>query len=59
MSKNFIEIEPKLIVRGSVFKSEQKALCNCAHNKFLRPFHCNVLSTADIYGGKIFAVLDQ
>lgn len=61
LTKNFVEvkIEPNLVLRGSVYGSDKKILCSAAQDKFLKSFRCDVLSTADVYAGKICAALDR
>src|SRR5262249_42142252 len=57
VTKNFVtvKIEPNFVLRGSVYGSDKKILCNATQDKFLKSFHCNVLSTEDVYAGKICA----
>jgi len=52
-----IIIEPNLILRGSVYPSEERELCERAQNEFLTYCSIRTLSFADIYAGKICAAL--
>ena len=52
-------MEPNLVLRGSVYSPIQAKLCKKAENEFELSVSTKVLSTADIYGGKICAALDR
>lgn len=54
-----IKIEPNTILRGSVFPSEVRSLCEKAEMKFEMSVSAQTLSLADLYGGKICAALDR
>lgn len=54
-----IKVEPNLIIRGSVFDSENRELCKRAQDQFLKYMRVKTLSLADVYGGKICAALDR
>ncbi|OGO94857.1 MAG: hypothetical protein A3F10_05465 [Coxiella sp. RIFCSPHIGHO2_12_FULL_42_15] len=55
-----IVVEPNEILRGSVFSPVKTDLCNQAKNRFERNLvDIKVLSTADLYAGKICAALDR
>jgi predicted nucleotidyltransferase component of viral defense system len=54
-----IKIEPNFTLRGSVFLTEKKDLCQKAQDTFFRYVQIKTLSHADIYGGKICAALDR
>lgn len=54
-----IIVEPNSTLRGSVFPSELKALSPKAEKLFEQSVSTLVMSTADIYGGKICAALDR
>lgn len=54
-----IIIEPNVTLRGSVFPPEIKALSPKALKLFEQSVTTLVMSTADIYGGKICAALDR
>lgn len=54
-----IILEPNLTLRGSVFPSELKGLSPKAEILFEQAVSTLVMSTADIYGGKICAALDR
>lgn len=52
-------IEPNLILRGSVFETELRSLSLTAEALFEQSVTTQVMSVADIYGGKICAALDR
>lgn len=54
-----IIIEPNLTLRGAVFAPELKALSFKAENLFEQSVSTLIMSTADVYGGKICAALDR
>ncbi len=54
-----IKVEPNLVLRGSVFNCETRALCSRAQEQFLRNTYTKILSLADTYAGKICAVLSR
>jgi len=54
-----IIIEPNLILRGSVFPPELRALSSKAEKLFEQSVSTQVMSVADVYGGKICAALDR
>lgn len=54
-----IIIEPNFILRGSVFPPESRSLSLKAETLFEQSVSTQVMSTADVYGGKICAALDR
>lgn len=58
-SDSIVKIEPNLVIRGSVYKPEFKTLSAKAQNLFEAYAEAQLLSFADIYGGKICAALDR
>lgn len=55
-----ITIEPNEILRGSVFEPVKAELCEQARKQFERgTTDITLLSTADLYAGKICAALDR
>ena len=54
-----IKIEPNTVLRGAVFPIEEKKLCKPAQDMFELFVSLNMLSFADIYGGKLCAALDR
>lgn len=54
-----IKIEPNPVIRGSVYKDRKLDLVKAASDVFGMEFSANVLSNADLYGGKIVAALDR
>jgi len=54
-----VKIEPNLVIRGTVFSSEKRVLCDRAEILFEQSVAANTLSLADIYAGKICAALDR
>ncbi len=54
-----IKIEPNLVIRGSVYPPVQATLCDKAQELFERTLTSHMLSTGDIYGGKMCAALDR
>ena len=54
-----VKIEPNLVMRGAVFPSEKRVLCNKAESLFEQSATTSILSFADIYAGKICAALDR
>lgn len=58
-SKTQIKIEPNLILRGACYPPVTKNLCELARSEFKKDISCLVMSSEDIYGGKICAALDR
>lgn len=56
---SIVKIEPNLVIRGSVYKPETKSLSSKTQNLFESYVEVQLLSFADIYGGKICAALDR
>lgn len=54
-----IKIEPNMVLRGTVFDVEEKALSLCVQNEFLQSQKTTLVSLADLYAGKICAALDR
>jgi predicted nucleotidyltransferase component of viral defense system len=54
-----IKIEPNLIIRGSIFPAETHTLNKQAQDLFEKSVESELLSFADLYGGKICAALDR
>jgi predicted nucleotidyltransferase component of viral defense system len=54
-----IKVEPNLVLRGTIYSPVQAKLCKKAEEEFELSVSTKVLSTADIYGGKICAALDR
>ena len=54
-----VKIEPNLILRGSVYPSEIKTLSKKAQDLFELSVQCRILSTDELYAGKICAALDR
>lgn len=54
-----VKIEPNLVIRGAVFPSEKRELCDKAETLFEQSVTTATLSFADIYAGKICAALDR
>lgn len=54
-----IKVEPNTILRGSVFEPVVKELSEYAQNEFLQTQKVKMLSTGDLYAGKICAALDR
>jgi len=54
-----VKIEPNLILRGSVHKSQYRDLCLAAQEHFETFVSVQTLSMADLYGGKLCAALDR
>jgi len=54
-----VKIEPNLVIRGTVFPSKNRVLCERAEILFEQSVIANTLSFADIYAGKICAALDR
>ena len=54
-----IKIEPNTILRGCVDGVSTRELCATAQDRFERFTTAHVLSTADLYAGKICAALDR
>ena len=53
------KIEPNSVLRGSVFPTETRALCQKAHDLFELSIEARTLSFEDLYGGKACAALDR
>jgi len=54
-----IKIEPNLVIRGSVFPTEERHLVPQAEALFEQAVSIQCLSIADLYGGKLCAALDR
>jgi predicted nucleotidyltransferase component of viral defense system len=54
-----IKVEPNLILRGSVYPSQDRDLCLTAQGYFETFMSVQTLSIADLYGGKLCAALDR
>lgn len=54
-----VKIEPNPVLRGSVFPCETRALSPTAQEEFGAYVEMTLLSSADIFGGKICAALDR
>jgi predicted nucleotidyltransferase component of viral defense system len=54
-----IKIEPNFILRGTVYPCERKTLCEKAQNDFETFIEINLVSKADLFGGKLCAGLDR
>ena len=54
-----VKIEPSIVLRGSVFGVERRGLSSSAKNIFELSLDAQMLSLADLYGGKICAALDR
>ncbi|MCD6138344.1 MAG: nucleotidyl transferase AbiEii/AbiGii toxin family protein [Deltaproteobacteria bacterium] len=54
-----VKIEPNLVLRGSVYPSEIKTLSKKAQDLFELSVQCRILSTDELYAGKICAALDR
>ncbi len=54
-----IKIEPNLVLRGTVYAPVERELCKRAELLFEMSATANILSVADLYGGKICAALDR
>ncbi len=54
-----VKIEPNLIIRGSVFPTQNLSLTAKAKEIFQKDVKVQILSNADLYAGKICAALDR
>jgi len=54
-----VKIEPNPVLRGSVFPTETRTLCQRAQDFFELSIEARTLSFEDIYGGKACAALDR
>ncbi len=54
-----IKIEPNEVIRGSVFKCEERSVSPVVEEAFESSATMQVLSIADLYGGKLCAALDR
>lgn len=54
-----VKIEPNLVIRGCVFPPQILSLCSKAKEIFQKDVKVQILSTADLYAGKICAALDR
>jgi predicted nucleotidyltransferase component of viral defense system len=54
-----VKVEPNGIIRGTVFPTEMRSLCQEAQTLFSTAVSARCLSEADLYGGKICAALDR
>ncbi|PIQ42381.1 MAG: hypothetical protein COV52_05200 [Gammaproteobacteria bacterium CG11_big_fil_rev_8_21_14_0_20_46_22] len=54
-----IKIEPNIVLRGSVFGTELRALVQNAQERFLQSQQVRTLALPDLYAGKICAALDR
>ncbi len=54
-----VKVEPNIVFRGSVYKPEVHSLCIKAQEFFESNVSIQILTLADLYGGKICAALDR
>lgn len=54
-----IKVEPNLVIRGTVFKSETRPLVSAAVDLFEAELDFQTSSVPDLYGGKVCAALDR
>ncbi|MCK4603673.1 MAG: nucleotidyl transferase AbiEii/AbiGii toxin family protein, partial [Deltaproteobacteria bacterium] len=54
-----VKIEPNLVLRGSVYQPETKTLSKKAQDLFELSVESRILSTDELYAGKICAALDR
>jgi hypothetical protein len=54
-----VKIEPNLVMRGSVYPPEVRTLCRSAQQGFEISVQSRLLSTEELYAGKICAALDR
>ncbi len=54
-----IKVEPNSVLRGSVFSTETRTLCQKAQDLFELSIEVRTLSFEDLYGGKVCAALDR
>ena len=54
-----VKIEPNPVLRGAVFPTETRTLCQRAQDFFELSIEAHTLSFEDLYGGKACAVLDR
>jgi hypothetical protein len=54
-----VKIEPNTTIRGAVYPVVAMELCKCAEEVFELTLNFRTLPLEDIYGGKIFAALDN
>lgn len=54
-----IKVEPTSVLRGSVFSTEMRTLCQKAQDLFELSIEAHTLSFEDLYGGKACAALDR
>ena len=54
-----IKVEPNSVLRGSVFPTETRTLCQKAQDLFELSIEARILSFEDLYGGKVCAALDR
>jgi predicted nucleotidyltransferase component of viral defense system len=54
-----VKIEPNPVLRGSVFPTETRTLCQRAQDFFELSIEARTLSFEDLYGGKACAALDR
>ena len=53
------KVEANTVLRGSVFPSETRELCQSAQTEFSVSVDAQLLSIPDLFGGKLCAVLDR
>lgn len=54
-----VKIEPNTVFRGTVFPCQRVSLCEIAKNEFSADTTIQMVSLADVFGGKICAMLDR
>lgn len=54
-----VKLEPNIVLRGSVFESDERTLSERTERLFRKYVKVQTLSFADLYGGKICAGLDR
>lgn len=54
-----VKVEPNEVIRGSLFPPQERSLAKKAEEFFELSVTAQILSTADLYGGKLCAALDR
>ncbi|MEA3221874.1 MAG: nucleotidyl transferase AbiEii/AbiGii toxin family protein [Thermodesulfobacteriota bacterium] len=54
-----VKIEPNFVIRGSIFETDKRALCQKAQKIFKMELDAQILSKEELYAGKLCAALDR
>lgn len=56
---SLVKVEPNLVIRGSVYGTKKRSLCESGRKQFVATVEMMVQSFPDLFGGKLCAALDR